>query len=241
MIHKTTGIVLHILPYNDAYNIIYMYTRDFGRTSYLSSNKRGKKTKVSRALLQPLSVIDMEVEHLNSRSIQRIKETKAALPLTRLQRHPAKNAIALFLSEVLYRVIQEQEANHRLFDFLFDSIQWLDIAEEGVSNFHLTFLFQLSSYLGIHPNKKTYQPGYYFDLTNGDFSAHIPEHPYYLNQEDSLVFERLLRINYKNMGLYSFSGQERSQIIRHILNYYRLHLPGFPEIKSLAVMQSLFV
>ena len=240
MLHKTKGIVLHILPYNDAYNIINMYTENFGRMSYLASNARGKKTKVSRALLQPLSILDMEVEHLNSRSIQRIKEIKSAHPLFRLQNHPVKSAIALFLAEVLYRVIQEREVNRPLFEYLHDSIQWLDLAEEGIANFHLTFLIRLSSYIGVHPDGKTYRSGYFFDLMNGIFTEKMPEHPHYLNKEDSLVFERLLRINYKNMAVYSFSGQERSRIIRHILNYYRLHLPGLPEIKSLAVMQSLF-
>lgn len=34
MLCKTRGIVLHAIPYNDKYSIIYMYTEAFGRTSY---------------------------------------------------------------------------------------------------------------------------------------------------------------------------------------------------------------
>ena len=240
MLHKTRGIVLYSIPYNDKYIIISMYTEDFGRISYMASNTRGRKSKISRSLLQPLSILDMEVEHLNNRDLQRIKEAKSGLAITQLYYHPLKNALSLFLSEVLYRIIQEKEANLPLFDYLYNSIKWLEIADKGVANFHLAFLFQLSTYLGIHPNNNSYKAGSFFDMRNGVFSESLPEHNGYLNKEDSVVFGRLLRINYENMALYSFTRQERAGIIRHIIEYYRIHLSDFPEIKSLAVMQSLF-
>jgi DNA repair protein RecO (recombination protein O) len=240
MLHKTRGIVLYSLPYSDKYRIITLYTEAFGRIAYLTSNAPGRRTRVSRALLLPLSALDLEVDHLNRRDIQRIKEAKPAFIFTQLHTHPVKNAIALFLSEVLYRIIQEKEANRSLFDYLFHSIKWLEIADAGIANFHLAFLLRLSRYLGIQPNGSTYRAGSFFDLQNGVFRSSLPQHPHYLNREDSAVFERLLRMNYENMALYAFSRQERTDIIRHILSYYRLHLNAFPEIKSLAVMQSLF-
>ena len=240
MLYKTRGIVLHSLPYNDKYIIINMYTEDFGRVSYMATNSHSKKSKVSRALIQPLSVIEMEVEHLNNRDLQRIKEVKTGLPVTQLHFHPVKNALSLFLSEVLYRIIQEKEPNRPLFDYLYRSIKWLDITDKGVANFHLAFLLQLSAYLGIHPNGDSYKKGCFFDLRNGIFSESPPEHNNYLSKEYSIIFERLLRINYENMALYTFTRHERAVIIRHIIEYYRIHLSDFPEIKSLAVMQNLF-
>ena len=217
-----------------------MYTEDFGRVAYLVLNTHGRKSKVSRALLQPLSILDMEVEHLNNRDLQRVKEAKRGFAATQLHCHPVKNAIALFLAEVLYRIIQEKEPNYPLFDYLCRSIKWLEIADEGIANFHLAFLLQLSAYLGIRPNGESFKAGYFFDLINGVFSESLPEHNYYLNKNDAVVFERLMRINYENMALYAFSRQERTTIIRYIVEYYRLHISDFPEIKSLAVMQSLF-
>ena len=240
MLHKTRGIVLHSLPYNDSYMIVTVYTDVFGRVAYMVYNSRSKKTKVSRSLLQPLSVLEMEVEHQNRHDIQRIKEVKPGFNMTQLHCHPVKNAISLFLSEVLYRIIQEKEENRALFDFLWRSVKWLEIADAGVANFHLTFLLQLSTYLGIRPTGKSFKAGSYFDLQNGVFTDTVPPHDYFLNQNDSIVFERLLRMSYENMALYTFARQERVSIIRQIIEYYRLHLSDFPEIKSLAVMQSLF-
>lgn len=240
MLSKTRGIVLHSIPYNDKYAIIYMYTEAFGRASYLVARNRSKKSTVSKALFMPLSVLEMEVEHLNKRDLHRIKETKICYPLTELFCNPVKNVLALFLAEVLFRVVKDTEPDARLFGFLYDSIQMLECAEEGVANFHLVFLLRLLSYMGIYPNADSHNPGRYFDMLNGTFADSPPMHRHYLNKEESLVFARLLKISFENMSLYSFSRQDRVRIIDRVLEYYRLHLPDFPEIKSFSVLQSLF-
>ncbi|MDR1742311.1 MAG: DNA repair protein RecO [Dysgonamonadaceae bacterium] len=240
MLHKTEGIVLHITPYNDKFVIINMYTRDFGRASYMVAGTRGKKSRLSRSIMFPLSVVDLEVEHLATRDIQRIKEARPLFISARFNALPAKNALALFLSEILYRLLQEKEANHNLFDYLYRSIRYLEIVETGVANFHLVFLLQLSVYLGIRPDTQTYRPGRMFDLRNGVFVDTPPDHTDFLSSDDSAVFERLMRMTLENMSLYQFSRHERTDIIRHILAYYRIHVADFPEIKSLAVMQSIF-
>ena len=216
MLCKTRGIVLHSIPYNDKYSIIYMYTEAFGRASYLVARSRGKKSSVSKALFMPLSVVEMEVEHLNKRDLHRIRETKLCYPL------------------------KETEPDPRLFEYLFESIQLLELSDKGVANFHLVFLLRLLHYLGIYPNVESYVAGSCFDMLNGVFVDRIPMHRHYLNRQESVVFARLLKISFENMSLYSFSRQDRVSVINRILEYYRLHLPDFPEIKSLSVMQSLF-
>ena len=217
-----------------------MYTEAFGRASYLVSRARGKRTAVSKALFIPLSVLDMEVEHLNKRDLHRIKETRICFPINNICCDPIKNVLALFLSEVLFRVVKDTEPDQRLFDYLYESIHLLEYADKGIANFHVVFLLGLLHYLGIFPNVETYREGTLFDMLNGEFTEQIPMHAHYLNQAESAFFYRLLRIGFENMSLYGFSRQDRVNIIHRILEYYRLHLPDFPEIKSLAVMQSLF-
>ena len=45
MLHKTEGIVLGTLPYNDIYSIAKVYTRDFGKVSYLLPVRTARKRK----------------------------------------------------------------------------------------------------------------------------------------------------------------------------------------------------
>ena len=210
MFCKTRGIVLHSIPYKDTSAIIYMYTEAFGRASYIVSRRRSKKSPLAKSLFIPLSVLDLEVEHLNKREIHRIKEARVCLPLQEILCDPVKNVLALFLTD------------------------------KGIANFHLVFLLQLLHYLGIFPNTEERRTGTYFDMLNSIFTSEQPNHSHFLGKEDTEVFIRLLKMSYENMSLYAFSRQERVRIIRKILEYYHLHLPDFAEIKSLAVLQSLF-
>jgi DNA repair protein RecO (recombination protein O) len=220
--------------------IVHAYTEISGRTAYLVPRNRGRKSNVSHALFMPLSVLEMEVEHQNNRDLQRIKETKVCYLQHSIASHPVKNLIALFIAEVLYRTARTKDSDSPLFNFLYDSIRWLELSVDGVANFHLVFLIRLARYLGVFPNAENYHPGYFFDLLNGVFTPILPVHRHFLNETESIIFFRLLRINYENMAVYSFSRRERLHIIRRILEYYRLHLSDFQEIKSLSVMQSLF-
>lgn len=240
MLSKTRGIVLHSIPYNDTYSIIYMYTEQFGRASYLVARNRGKKTAVSKALFIPLSAVEMEVDHRNKRDLHRIRESKLCYPFTHVLTDPVKNALALFVAEILFRVVKDTEPDARLFDFLYRSIYLLETTEDGIANFHLVFLLHLLSYLGIYPNVDSYIEGYYFDMQSGVFADRPPLHRYYLNREESVIFARLFKISYENMSLYAFSRSDRVLILNRMLTYYRLHLPEIPEIKSLAILQSLF-
>ncbi len=240
MLTKTRGIVLHAIPYNDTYSIIHIYTEAFGRASYLVARQRGKKSKITKALFMPLSVVEMEVEHQNKRDLHRIRETKICFPLLQLSCDPVKNVLALFLAEVLYRVVKETESDPRMFDYLYRSVYMLEVSEKGIANFHLVFLLHLLNYLGIFPNLESYAEGCYFDMQNGTFVARPPLHRHYLDRSESKVFSRLFKISYENMSLYAFSRRERVNILERILTYYRLHLPEIPEIKSVAVLQTLF-
>ena len=66
------------------------------------------------------------MEHLNKRDLHRIKETRICFPLNDVCCDPVKNVLALFLSEVLFRVVKDTEPDPRLFDYLYESIHLLD-------------------------------------------------------------------------------------------------------------------
>ena len=125
-------------------------------------------------------------------------------------------------------------------DNIDDAVRHLETADAGIANFHLTFLFRLAVYLGIRPNRETYVEGRYFDLLEGIFTEEVPLHGRYLNADDSRVMARLTKMTFANMSLFAFSHTERSAILGHVLDFYRLHLPGFPELKSLEVLRALF-
>ncbi|MEG0500211.1 MAG: DNA repair protein RecO, partial [Rikenellaceae bacterium] len=151
--YKTRGIVLHTIPHGESGHIVYMYTEAWGRLSYyVNSGKRGVATVGgSKVMLHPLTMIELVGTKSNG-SFHRIKEAKRAVVSTAIFTDVYKSTISLFLSELIYKVVKEDEANPMLFDFLYQSITLLDMLEEGKANFHLFFTLQLTRYLGFYPN-----------------------------------------------------------------------------------------
>lgn len=49
-----------------------------------------------------------------------------------------------------------------------------------------------------------------------------------------------MRMNYETMHLFAMSRVERNRCLLIIIDYYRLHLPEFPPLKSLDVLKELF-
>lgn len=241
MLQKTVGIVLHTLKYNDTSNIVEMYTELSGRASFLVNVPRSRKAAVKPVLFQPLSLIEFEADFRPNASLYRIKEAKSFYPFSSIPYDPFKSAMALFLAEFLYRAIREEAENRPLFAYLQHSVIWLDTCREGYANFHLVFLMRLSRFLGLYPNLDDYHEGAYFDMLNACFTSLRPQlHSSYIQPEESARLLRLMRMNYETMHLFAMNRAERGRCLNIINEYYRLHLPDFPVLKSLAVLQELF-
>lgn len=240
MWQKTTGIVLHTLKYNDASNIVDIYTRENGRGSFLVPALRSRRSAVKAVLFQPLSLIEFEADYRPTASLHRIKEAKSRMPFRTLPYDPYKSAIAMFLAEFLYRALREEAENEPLFAYLEHSIRWLDECEQGFSNFHLVFLMRLSRFLGLYPNTEDYAEGCFFDMLNACFTPLQPSHRAFLKPDEAAHINVLMRMNYETMHLFSMSRVERNRCLTVINDYYRLHLPDFPVLKSLEVLGELF-
>ena len=50
----------------------------------------------------------------------------------------------------------------------------------------------------------------------------------------------MMRMDYATMRLYRLSHLDRDRLLEVAITYYRLHLPSFPELKSLAVLRELY-
>lgn len=241
MLQKERGIVLHVLKYNDNTNIVDIYTEQLGRASFLVTALRSKKTAVKPVLFQPLSLIEFEVNIRPGTKLCRIKEARPLSPFSTIPYNPYKSAIALFLAEFLYRAVKEETENRPLFSYMEHSITWLDNCQENFANFHLVFLMRLSRFLGLYPNLEDYTRGDYFDLLNACFTPLKPlVHSHYIKGEEAYRLTRLMRMNYETMHLFGMTRADRNRCLEIISNYYQLHIPGFSELKSLSVLQSLF-
>ena len=241
MMQKMTGIVLHVLKYNDTSNIVDIYTEQVGRASFLVKIPRSRKSNVRNVLFQPLAFVEIEADVRPVSSLHRIQEVKSLFPFRSLPYHPYKSSIGMFLAEFLYRALREEGENAALFAYLRHSILWLDECEgKSFANFHLVFLMRLSRFLGLYPNVDDYTDGCYFDMLNACFTPSFPMSGSFLKPDEAGRIRLLLRMNYETMHLFGMSRVERNRCLTVINDYYRLHIPDFPVLKSIDVLKELF-
>lgn len=172
--------------------------------------------------------------------LQKLRDVRLATPFTTIPFHPHKLAITLFIAEFLYYALRSEQRNEPLFDYITNSIQWLDSQTDRFANFHLVFLMRLSRFLGFYPNLDDYEAGDYFDLRESVFCNTPPIHRDLLHPSEAEKLQLMMRMDYPTMHLFKLSHQERDRLLEVAVVYYRLHLPNFPELKSLAVLEQLF-
>ena len=221
MLHKTKGIVLHTIKYGDTSIIAHIYTREFGRQSYMVNGVRNKKSKFHFNNFQPLTLLNMEADHKDSREIQRIRDLQIAQPFHHMHTDIIKNTIALFIGEVLYRSLHEAEANHPLFDYCESAIQVLDLCEQSCVNFHLIFLIQFTRFIGIYPEN------------NIEFDRYQPA-------DMKVKLHDLIKVSLKDLGQLQLTNLERSTLVAAMVDYYYYHLEGMGKISSLKILHDVF-
>lgn len=240
MLTKTQAIVLHSLKYGETRMIVDMFTRQFGRLSFIVSMPKTAKSKMKKQFFQPLSLLEIETDVRPKMQLQKLSDVRLASPFASIPFHPHKLSMALFLAEFLYYALRSEQRNELLYDYVESSILWLDGQEDRFANFHLVFLMRLSRFLGFYPNLDHYQAGDYFDLRESEFLSAPPLHRDFLYPEEADKVQLMMRMDYPTMHLFRMSHQERNRLLEVTLIYYRLHLPDFPEMKSISVLQELY-
>jgi DNA repair protein RecO (recombination protein O) len=237
-LHSTKGIVFHSLKYSETSVIVKIYTELFGIQSYLIRGIRNRKSKTRPGLFQSLTLLDLVVYHREKQSLQSVKEVRLAFPYKTIPFDIRKSSVALFINELVYKAIREEETNGELFDFLWNACLDLDATEENIATFHLLFMARLMHYLGIFPQNNHSHALQVFNMREGLFQASVPEHPDYLDPLLSRKMHELLTAcvvsgaGAQNAGAQNAGAQNFVPLLAPILVYYRLHLPGFRDMQS---------
>ena len=219
--------------------ITTIYTEAFGRMSFIMQGIHGKKSSVKGNLLRQLFLLEMEVDYKPGRELQRVKEIKNISPFKSIPFGIVKSSQALFLAELLEKVLREEESRPDLFEFLFRSIQVLDLLEDGISNYHLLFLIQLTRFLGFAPSNNYSASNQFFDMIAGNFVLSPPAHSWFLKNRESSVLDQLIIMSYQNLAEFKPDQGLRNILLDFLLEYYGLHLGNKLNLKSLEILREI--
>lgn len=240
MLIKTKAIVLHSLKYGDASVIVEMFTEQNGRQAFAVRIPKTSKAKVKKQYFQPLTILDIEYDYRQKTDLQRLRDVRIAMPFSSVPFDPVKMSVVLFLAEFLHYVTRGEQQNIPLYQYIENSLEWLDACDGGFANFHLVFTMRLARFLGFFPNLEDYVDGCCFDLRSASFVIMPPLHSDFLKPQEAARVNQLMRMNYETMRLFKMSHADRNQITDVIMRYYRQHVPQMPELRSLEIIRELW-
>ena len=239
MLYTTRGIVFKYFKYSESSIIAKIFTEEFGLQSYIVKGVRSKRSKTRLALFQPLTLVDLVAFHKENKTINHLKEISVNYAFQSIPLEMEKRSILFFLNELLYRSIREETSDKELFNWLFNTLTWYDLNKGETINFHLVFMLQLSRFLGFYPKKTLGKNNIVFDLQEGQFTDVIPKDPQYISGTMVTKLELLYKSTFENSQSPEINNNDRRKLVDILITYYRLHLPGFGEMKSLEVLKTI--
>ena len=226
MLYKTRGVAISYIRYRESSIIAKIYTELFGIQSYIVNGVRSSTSKTNRiALFQPLTLLDLVVYHKGKNdNVHRISEMKCYSPFDTLPYNVVKSSLSLFVTEILGKTLKEEEANEPLFQFIEDSVLYLDAADAGFENFHIQFLVQLASFLGFGIESLQ-------DLEGELKQHHFPQ------MADDIELKATKQLLVQNYGaVIPLDRVRRVSILEKLLFFYKIHMDALGEIRSLEIL-----
>lgn len=215
MDHHTRLIILNTTKIGERSLVLHALSPDWGRRSFIASVPKGG----GMALFQPLTILDAEVRENPRSELWRVHALSASHPLAGIRTSAAKNAMTLFMSEVLYRTVRDGAREDGLFEWCERSILTLDALQGDYANYHLRFLLEFAAALGFSPALEDLMP--FAGQRLGEVKA-------------------LLQSDFGACMLIPLSGETRSEIAEILLRYLGYHTETRIEARSLRVLRELF-
>jgi DNA repair protein RecO (recombination protein O) len=177
-----------------------------------------------------------ELKHLN-----RIKEFKWHFLYQHIFSDVPKNAVALFMIELLTKCLKQPEANPELFEFCEDAFIHLDESKGG-GNGKLSFVlrFTLTGFFGFRISDHYSTENSILDLQEGTFVPGRPDHFHFLEGKQAEVTSELLKIMQpEELEQIKLNHDFRRQLLFAYETYYALHIQDFGTMKTLPVVREI--
>ena len=216
MTNNTELIVLHTTKFGENSIVAHTLSKEYGRRGFLV---RGTGRKASLSLLQPLSILEADVVESSRSKLWTVRALTAKHPLTGIRNSISKNAMTMFMAEVMYRTLKDGSNESGLYEWCEKNILLLDAIDHDFSNFHIRFLLEFTVALGFYPEEHDLVP------FTGEHTERI---------------RKFMAEPFAESMLIPMSGSLRNEIAEGILRYLEYHTESAINVNSLKVLHELF-
>lgn len=231
------AIILKTSHYTDTQKIISVYSLEKGYLTFLSSAFLLRRKSQSAQLMQIVELEYLENEKGNFHKLQTITPL---VPLSHLYFDVIKMNVLLLWREILHLILQHEGKNEALFQFLTESIEYLDATNQGIGNFNLLFLYRLSGFIGYRIHTESWKPGYLFNIQDGSFSSPNQLNGTISGPNTATIIHKLCSCSIQEIDAIPLNQNARNILLDIILLFFSTHLNINFNIKSINVIREVF-
>ena len=208
-------LVLATTKVGDNALVVHTLSREWGRKGFLVRSAK----KAGTALFLPLNILEADVVENPKSELWSLKNLSARDSLEGIRGNIHKNTMTLFLSEVLFRTLQEGVLEDGLYEWCVGSILTLNALEGDFANFHIRWLLELAGALGFRPSWEDLAP---------------------FAEENALALKQFLSADFGESMLLPLNGSVRNALAESLVRYLEFHTEQPIRVKSLAVLRELY-
>ena len=237
---KIQGFVLQSIRYGDSSLVVKMFTRQAGLQTYMVKGVKGHSSRNPAAFFQPMTFLRfVQSGRPRPNGMAYLKDPELDYAFQSIPSELKKSAILIYLAELLSNTLTQQEQNEELFQFVQQSVVWLDLVESQYANFPLYFTLELTRFLGFYPHPDLVGKGL-FDLMEGRFVTSPPPHPYYFEKEKSAVMACFINLKIDEIATIILNGNQRNELLDGLITFVRLHAPLMKGLQSHEILSEVF-
>ena len=100
-------------------------------------------------------------------------------------------------------------------------------------------MIELAEQIGIQPRDNFSINNPYFDMQEGQFAKHTPDHRHFLELEDSENLYDIMMQERDDIHELKLTNAQRRKILDNLIQFYKLHIDSMKELQTYQILNEI--
>tara|TARA_B100000941_G_C28505938_1_gene557303 strand:- start:1465 stop:2208 length:744 start_codon:yes stop_codon:yes gene_type:complete len=243
MYKEYKGIILKSIPFSESSIISRIYTPNLGKISTMA---HGAKKNKKAIILEPMNIIEFQINYKESKSLQILKEVSINKGFLEIRKNLSKIAFGLTMLEILDKTTRQLDPSPILYRLIYSSLY--ELSASYVNNLVLFnfYLIQFSKYSGFDPlsnhchSCNSFILTAFYNIKNGMLCCEKCKNVDFLkvNKKDYSFLKQISNIHIKQLCNIENTNMMNFKINKYLIEFMKFHLQGMNAVKSLSFLNN---
>ena len=236
---KEAGIIVRSFKYGESSLILDILTAEFGLKSFIIQSVRKQKSRISPTSVQLLASVDIDYYFKEDTELYQLKEIKTNELWISIYSDMRKMSMGMYVAELTKKIVNKYENHEDVYTLLKQVLYKLEHSDHCWS-LHLWYTIQLKSLSGFSLLRTTLDDDQYYDIRSGQIQLVKPFHGYYFDQNMLAILKEIESMEIEHIELLTIGKQLKNVLLENLLEYFKMHVHNFTEVKSLDILKTVF-